>query len=222
MVAPSANVADEAPAVDARDALAALGGKIDMVLDGGLCKYGKSSTVARMSKEGVKIVRGGVYSDAEVKAYSHVSVLCVCTGNTCRSPMAEGIFRKYLAEKLECEVDRLDEMGYTVASAGILDMAGSAASGEAVAACAARGVDIRAHKSQPVSVGLIRGSDRIFAMERMHQARVVALSPEAAGKCVLLAENDITDPVGQRQAVYDNCADLIEAAVTKRIGEFLL
>ncbi|MBL7152484.1 MAG: threonylcarbamoyl-AMP synthase [Phycisphaerae bacterium] len=223
VVAPSANVADEAPAVDARDALAALGGKIDMVLDGGLCKYGKSSTVARMSKEGVKIVRGGVYSDAEVKAYSHVNFLCVCTGNTCRSPMAEGIFRKYLAEKLECEVDRLDEMGYTVASAGILDMAGSAASGEAVAACAARGVDIRAHKSQPVSVGLIRGSDRIFAMEQMHQARVVALCPDAADRCVLLAgKDDIADPIGQRQAVYDRCADLIEDSVRERVSECVL
>jgi len=222
VVAPSANMGGEAPAVDAQEALAALGGKIDLVLDGGPCKYGKNSTVAQIGKQGVEILRGGVYSDAEVKAFSQVNLLCVCTGNTCRSPMAEGFFRKYLAEKLQCEVDHLGRMGYKVASAGLLNMAGSSASSESVAACSARGVDINSHRSQPLSLGLIEESDRIFAMERMHQARVVALSPEVAGKCVLLAENDITDPIGQRQAVYDRCADLIEDAVKKRIGEFLL
>lgn len=222
VVAPSANMAGEAPAADAEEIVASLGGKIDLVLDAGPCKYGKNSTVVKTGKQGVEILRGGVYSEAEVQAFSEVKFLCVCTGNTCRSPMAEGFFRKYLAEKLECAVDQVGGMGYKVASAGLLDMAGSSASIESVAACLARGVDIASHKSQPLSLGLIEESDRIFAMERMHQARVVALSPEAAGKCVLLAENDITDPVGQRQAVYDNCADLIEAAVTKRIGEFLL
>ena len=212
----------QAPGVDAQEVLAALGGKIDLVLDGGPCKYGKSSTVAKTGKQGVEILRGGVYSEAEVRAFSQVNFLCVCTGNTCRSPMAEGFFRKYLAEKLQCEVDHLGRMGYKVASSGLLNMAGSSASSESVAACSARGVDISSHRSQPLSLGLIEESDRIFAMERMHQARVVALSPEAAGKCVLLAEDDISDPVGQEQAVYDRCADLIEDAVRKRIGEFLL
>ena len=222
VVAPSANIAGESPALDGQEVLATLGGKIDLVLDAGPCKYGKSSTVAKIGKQGVEILRGGVYSEAEVKTFSQVNFLCVCTGNTCRSPMAEGFFRKYLAEKLQCEVDDLGRMGYKVSSAGLLNMAGSSASSESVAACSARGADINSHRSQPLSLALIEESDRIFAMERMHQARVVALSPEAAGRCVLLAEDDITDPVGQRQAVYDRCADLIEAAVEKRIGEFVL
>jgi len=222
VVAPSANMAGESPAVDAQEALAALGGKIELVLDAGPCKYCKDSTVARIGKQGVEILRSGIYSEAEVKAFSQVNVLCVCTGNTCRSPMAEGFFRKYLAEKLQCEVDYLGRMGYKVGSAGLLDMAGFSASSESVAACSARGVDISSHRSQALSLGLIEESDRIFVMERMHQARVVALSPDSAGKCVLLAENDISDPIGQRQAVYDRCADLIEDAVKKRIDEFLL
>jgi protein-tyrosine-phosphatase len=55
----------------------------------------------------------------------------------------------------------------------------------------------------------------------MHRARVVALSPEAADKCVLLAEDNIPDPIGQRQSVYNKCADTIEDAVKKRIGELV-
>lgn len=137
--------------------------------------------------------------------------------------MAEGIFRKYLAEKLGCEVDCLGRKGYKVSSAGVLDMAGFSASSEAVAACAAKGVDIRAHRSRTLSRRLIEESSRVFAMERMHQAKVAALSPGAAAKCVLLAgDSEIPDPIGQQQAVYNACADLIEEAVRKRISELVI
>ncbi|MBN2137038.1 MAG: threonylcarbamoyl-AMP synthase [Sedimentisphaerales bacterium] len=223
VVAPSANHAGQSPAVDADEVAAALSGQIDLILDGGSCKYGKSSTVVRISGGEVEILRGGVYSDAEIEDFSQVHFLFVCTGNTCRSPMAEGIFRKYLAEKLNCEVDALGEMGYKVMSAGVLDMVGSPVSRESAAACAARGVDIQGHRSQPLSRKLIEESYLVFAMERMHQARVLALCPDAAGKCVLLAgKHNITDPIGQPQAVYRKCADLIESAVKKRIGELVI
>lgn len=222
VVAPSANPGGASPAVDAQEALDMLEGKIDLVLDGGLCKYGKSSTVVKIGKQRIEILRGGVYSSSEIEEYSQVKFLFVCTGNTCRSPMAEGILRKYLAEKLHCAVDQLGAMGYKVASAGLLNLEGASASSESVAACSARGVDISSHRSQPLSVELIEESDRIFAMERIHQARVVALSPGAAGKCVLLADDEIGDPIGQRKAVYDRCADLIEKAVKNRIGELAL
>ncbi|MHC4742639.1 MAG: L-threonylcarbamoyladenylate synthase [Planctomycetota bacterium] len=222
VVAPSANAGGDPPAVDGQEAFSRVGDQVDLLLDGGPCKYGKSSTVAVVNNRGVIILRGGIYSEEELKAYSQINVLFVCTGNTCRSPMAEGIFKKYLAEKLGCAVDELGDMGYKVASAGLLDMQGGAASSESVAACAARGVDIGSHKSQPVSPGLVCESDFIFAMERMHQARVVALSADAAGKCILLADENISDPIGQRQSVYNKCADAIEDAVKKRIGELIV
>lgn len=222
VVAPSANPGGASPAVDAQEVLDMLDGKIDLVLDGGLCKYGKSSTVVKIGREGIEILRGGVYASSEIEEYSQVKVLFVCTGNTCRSPMAEGIFRKYLAEKLHCEVDQLGGLGYKVSSAGLLNLNGASASSESVAACSARGVDISLHRSQPLSLELIEESDRIFAMERMHQARVAALSPDAAGRCVLLAEDEIGDPIGQGKAFYNRCAGLIEKAVRKRIGELAL
>jgi len=223
VVAPSANIAGQSPAADADQVLAQFSGQIEMLLDAGPCKYKKSSTVVKTGKKGLEILRPGVYSEADLQTMSEVKFLFVCTGNTCRSPMAKGMFRKYLAEKLQCELDHLEEKGYKVLSAGIMDTAGFPASPEAVAACAAKGIDIKAHKSRTLSQQLVEECDFIFAMAQMHRKRVTALSPEAANKCVLLIENkDIPDPIGQPQRAYNNCAELIEKAVKKRIGELLI
>lgn len=223
VVAPSANMTGQPPATDAEQVLAQFSGQIDLLLDAGPCKYKKSSTVVKIGKEGPEILRAGVYSQAELEAMSEVKFLLVCTGNTCRSPMAKGIFCKYWAEKLQCDVDHLDKMGYKVFSAGVINMAGSPASAEAVAACAAKGVDIKAHKSRTLTRELVEESDFIFAMTRMHCEQVTALSPEAADKCVLLAGNkEIPDPIGQPQQVFNDCAELIEEAVRERIGELAI
>jgi len=223
VVAPSSNITGRAPAVDAEEVLAQFSGQIPLLLDAGPCKYKKSSTVVKIGKKGLEFLRSGVYCQAELEAGSAVKFLFVCTGNTCRSPMAEGIFSKYLAEKLQCKVDHLDKMGYKVCSAGIMDMAGVPASPEAIAACAAKGIDIKVHKSRGLSQQLVEESDFVFAMGRMHRERVIALSDKAASKCVLLAEGeDIPDPIGQKQQVYNNCAEMIENAVRKRIGELVI
>ena len=223
VVAPSANVTGQEAAVAAEQVLDQFSGRIELLLDGGPCKYKKNSTVARVGKRGLQILRAGVYSPAELAALARIQFLFVCTGNTCRSPMAEGIFRKYLAEKLECKVDEFDRMGYKVVSAGVLDMAGAAASTGAIAACAAKGIDIRAHKSTKLSRQLIEESDFIFAMEQIHRETVGALSPGAANKCLLLVqEHDVPDPIGQPQELFNSCAEMIEEAIKKRITELVI
>jgi L-threonylcarbamoyladenylate synthase len=220
VVAPSANITNSPPAVDAGQVLAQLSGRIDLLLDAGPCKYKKSSTIVKIGKKGLEILRPGFYSRAELEALSQVKFLFVCTGNTCRSPMAEGIFRKYLAEKLHCNVDGLDKIGYKVDSAGIIGSSGFPASAEAVSACAAMGVDIKAHRNKALSKELIKESDIIYAMEQIHRDRVINLEPKAAEKCLLLAgDTGIPDPIGHPQEFYDNCAKLIETAVQKRVGE---
>lgn len=223
VVAPSANITGQEPAVRPEEVLTQFSGQLDLLLDGGPCKYNKNSTVAKVGKRGLEILRPGVYSQTELETLSTVKFLFVCTGNTCRSPMAEGIFRKYLAEKLRCEVDLLDRMGYKAASAGVMDITGTPVSEEAVAACEVRGVDIRGHKSTVLSPQLIADSDFIFAMEQIHCERVRSLSPQASEKCMLLAKNEeIADPIGQSQEVFNHCAELIERAVKKRIGELVI
>jgi len=223
VVAPSANITGKSPAIQPEQVLAEFSGQIDLLLDAGPCKYKKSSTVVKVGKKELEILRPGVYSQTELEALSAVKFLFVCTGNTCRSPMAEGIFRKYLTEKLECEVDDLDKMGYKTFSAGIMDVVGAPVSTEAIAACAAKGIDIKVHKSRALSSQLIEESDFIFAMEQIHYQRVTTLCPEAENKCMLLAENqDIPDPIGQPQEFFNNCAELIETAVRKRVNELVI
>ncbi len=223
VVAPSANITGQRPAVEPEEVLVQFSGQIQMLLDGGPCKYEKNSTVVKMGKEGLEILRHGVYSQAELEAMSEIKFLFVCTGNICRSPMAVGILRKFLAKKLNCDVDQLEKMGYKVFSAGILGTDGSPASEKATAACAAKGIDIKAHKSQALSRQLIEESDFIYVMGKAHCEQIVALSPKSAKRCLLLAENEeIPDPIGQSQEYYNNCAELIEKAVKKRISEFTL
>jgi protein-tyrosine phosphatase len=223
VVAPSANITGQPPAVDAEQVLAQLSGKIELLLDGGACKYKKSSMVVKIGKRSLEILRPGVYSQTELEELSQTKFLFVCTGNTCRSPIAEGMFRKYLAEKLHCDVDHLIKMGYKVVSAGTMDMADQPASNEATAACAAKDIDVKAHKSRELSRELVEESDFIFVMELTHQRKVAAISPEAADKCVLLAENEeIADPIGQSQEYFNYCAELIEKAVRKRISELVI
>lgn len=220
VVAPSANITGQPPAVNAQQVLSNFSGRIPLLIDGGTCKYKKCSTVVKIEKQKFQILREGPYSKADIEKMSDIKFLFVCTGNSCRSPMATGLFRKYLAEKLQCNVDLLEKMGYKINSAGTIDINGIPASAEAIMACKSKGVDITQHKSKALSRQGIEESDFIFVMSRMHREQVIALVPEAADKCFLLAKNkEIADPIGRGQKTYNDCAEVIEKAVKERISE---
>lgn len=220
VVAPSANLSGDRPATDAASVVSQFANQLDMVLDAGRCRFSQSSTVVKLGRGPLEVLRPGAYSERLLAELSTVQILMVCTGNTCRSPMAEGLFRKHLTEKLDCKVDRLAEFGYKVLSAGTLDMGGGMASSEAINACAALGVDLLGHRSRALTCELVADSDLIYVMSRAHRAAVLAIDPDAADKVLLLAgDAEVPDPIGQGQRVFDECAATIDRAVKERISE---
>ena len=172
---------------------------------------------------GLQILRPGVVSKDELKRLSTINILFVCTGNICRSPIAKGLCRKYLAENLDCKVDQLKEMGYKVDSAGVIAIPGLKASSESAVFCAERGVDISAHRSKPLAGDLLQDFDYIYVMSQAHRQHVVGLVPEAAHKIRLLDEDrEIPDPIGGGEEAYKRCGVLIEKTLKKRIAELLI
>ena len=223
VVAPSANPSDRPPAREGQQVFDYFEGKIDLILDAGPCRHGRSSTVVRASHRGLEVVREGVYDRRTLEAWAHVRLLFVCTGNTCRSAMAEGLCRQDLARRLGCRVDDLASVGYSVRSAGTADIVGMPASTGALAACSTLGVDIRSHRSRGLSVPLIEESDLVFVMEDMHRETVLALCPQAADRCMALdPDGEIDDPIGQPLEVFHRCAHQIQRAIEKRVGEQVL
>lgn len=223
VVAPSANYSGDEPAVTSEQVANNFNGKIEIILDGGSTKYKQSSTVAKMGKKGVEILRQGVYSQGQITDFCTVEVLFICTGNTCRSPMAEGVFAKETAEKLGCTVDRLGQMGYKISSAGVMGVTGWPASAEAVSVCRTDGVDISGHTSSALTEKLISRSDLIYAMSREHVEYVRRLSPQSSDKVMLLAnDREVPDPIGQDEVFYKKCFAMIKDAAARRISELKL
>ena len=224
VVAPSANLAGKEPATTPEQVLAQLEGRIDMVLTGPApdCRCGGSSTVVRVNNRALSILREGVLSREEIEEISSIRLLFVCTGNTCRSPMAEAFCRKYMSEKLKCNIDDVGKMGYKVASAGVMAVSGIGASREVVDICKEMGIDATAHRSRFLTSAEIEESDYIFVMSTGHRDRVLELCPEAAQKCMLLDENSqVGDPIGGGKEVYEKCAKQIERALEKRMNRIL-
>ena len=223
VVAPSANITGQPPPTDAKQVLDSLGDKIPLVIDGGRSRYKKNSTVVSIGRKNLEILREGVFSNRHIQKSAQIQFLFVCTGNSCRSPMAAILFKKYLAEKLGTDIDQLDKIGYKISSAGTMGISGLPASSEAVAVCADRGLDISGHKSTGLNKRLIEDSDIIYVMSRQHLRDVCGLAAETANKCMLLADKvEIPDPIGQDRKTYLDCFTQIENGVKKRISELKL
>ena len=140
------------------------------------------------------------------------SVLFVCTGNICRSPIAEGLFRRLIGNRKDIEV----------LSAGVHAVRGQPPSLYAVQVCAEEGVDISDVRSQPLTSTLVARSTHIFAMTGAHLETIQTLFPHGAEKSFLLREfeepgttvwRDVPDPIGLGRDVYEDCARIIKNAL---------
>lgn len=138
-------------------------------------------------------------------------ILFVCTGNTCRSPLAEGLCKQILAQQVGCEPSALGARGYRVHSAGVAAMPGDPAAAPAIDVARDFGVDLSQHRSQLVNPELLASATYVVTMTQAHAAalsfRYPGIGPQAIPLCG--SQGDLPDPIGGSHAQYQECANAI-------------
>lgn len=135
---------------------------------------------------------------------SRRSILFVCTGNTCRSAMAERIFT---------QLARKEGLGWTASSAGTHAAPGMPMTRAAKAVLAERGLDGDEHRARPVDAAMLEAADSVLVMEAAQRERLASRFPKFAAKIAALDTADIVDPIGGDAAEYARCAAAVEAAL---------
>lgn len=226
VVATSANATGEPPLLDARAIAAApFAERLKAIADGGTARLGEASTVLAIGPGRFDVLREGVLARDELARTSGRRIAFVCTGNTCRSPMARAIASDLLARAVGADgEDELRALGFAVDSFGVAAAPGSPASAHALTAMERRGLDLSRHASTPASPEALGTYDEIFGLTTGHvQAIGQALPPRLAERVAKLdpGGRDVADPVGGSLDDYLACADQIEAALRARLSSWV-
>jgi len=197
----------------------AAGESLALVLDDGRTRYAQPASTIEVTAAGFRVVHAGIVSEETLRRLSSLMVLFVCTGNTCRSPMAETVFRQLCAQRFGCRADEIEEHGVVVASAGIAAWGGGKASVGAIEAMQEQGADLSAHASQPLTENLVQQADLIWTMTAAHRSNILALFPEASSRVAMLSPDrlDVIDPIGGTLETYRKCAAQIRKHLAGRL-----
>ncbi|MEO0136049.1 MAG: Sua5/YciO/YrdC/YwlC family protein [candidate division WOR-3 bacterium] len=186
---------------------------IDLIVDAGPPNDGKKITVVDLTHKIPILKKKGGVSLLEIeKIFGRLikidpalkfHLLLVCSGNSCRSPMAAGIIKTMVDEKY-----------VEIKSAGTAAIDGLPASENAQSVVREFGGDISSHRTRYLTREMVAEADLILVMEYKHYETIIELSPEAAVKTFLLKEykrfrkyrNEVSDPVGKDLSVYRDTA----------------
>jgi len=145
-------------------------------------------------------------------------IVFVCSGNICRSPMAAAITNNKLKSRQEPAA---------IISCGTLNIMHRPAAKEAIQAMAEHDIDIESHRSQGVSVGLLRMADFVVVMAPKHERFILESAPELAPKIVRIWEyaqaplDEIADPVNQDLPAFRACRDLLEESIDSWLNSII-
>lgn len=201
--------------------LARSGDKVDFIIDADSLLKGPEPTVIDLSSGQFNIShQGAVSRDLLEQAVRTKRVVFVCTGNSCRSVMAEGLLKKAVKDKRMADIE--------VLSAGITAINGLLPTAETVELLTKEGIDMSGHRSRRIDNILLKSADIILTMEKFQEERILADVPEIKNRLYLLKEFakichgpqdlDIADPIGQGKGFYANTFFTIKEAVNKIVG----
>jgi len=215
----SANVSGEQPAATGREAAESLDGLVDVIVDEGETPLKEPSTVVEFIEGKWHILREGLISESMIAKHAQATLLFVCAGNACRSPLAEVICKRLLARRLDCAYDQVDDLGYRVMSAGTSAAPGGAAAENARTVASEIGCDLTDHTTRPLTLQLVAEADLIYTMAADHLPDVIEMGGE--GKTTRMGDADIPDPIGGDLEDYRECADEIEDDLMALLGKIL-
>lgn len=206
---------DGGPPVTDDSGLQQLDGHVDLIVKSGKTHFAAPSTVVEVNDQSVRVLREGVVDKATIDQLSGFIGVVVCTGNTCRSPMGEAIFKKLVAEKIGSSIDELADVGITIVSAGIAAGPGAPAAMQSITVMQEFGMDISDHQSRPVTARLANYADLVLTMTNGHRNAIVSQWPtlESRVRTIRHDGGDISDPIGSPIPVYQACAEQIEACL---------